>query len=149
MKKEQKQEWDANTVYSLLSLHDPPYSHTQCWGGVIYREYTVIVLFLFFFHQSSPYSNIMHSKNDNRGFISLLHGRPSESCKLALYQCNHNRHAFARWISCLLKASKPESPTGTSSSSKPFSTQRLGVLFECTCQAATALSRLTGEYVVS
>ena len=30
----------------------------------------------------------------------------------------------------LLKASKPESSTGTSSSSKPFSTQRLGVLFE-------------------
>ena len=25
MKNEQKQEWDANTVYSLLSLHNPPY----------------------------------------------------------------------------------------------------------------------------
>ena len=27
VKKEQKQEWDANTLY--ISLHDPSYSHTQ------------------------------------------------------------------------------------------------------------------------
>ena len=46
-----------------ISLHDPPYSHTQCMhagrGGVIYREYTecysISFLFLFFFHQSSLY----------------------------------------------------------------------------------------------
>ena len=32
MKKEQKQEWVANTlcIPYIISLHDPPYSHTQC-----------------------------------------------------------------------------------------------------------------------
>ena len=43
MKKEQKQEWDANTLcIPFISLHDPPYSHIQCiQGGVdYYRECT-------------------------------------------------------------------------------------------------------------
>ena len=36
MKKEQKQEWDMLTLCVFpvrISLHDPPYSHTQCMQG--------------------------------------------------------------------------------------------------------------------
>ena len=41
----EKEEWDANTLcIPYISLHDPPYTHTQFMqggpGGLIYREYT-------------------------------------------------------------------------------------------------------------
>ena len=52
MKKEQKQEWDANTPIIT------PYSHTQCRGGVIIgktQSVSIPFLCLFFFHQSSLY----------------------------------------------------------------------------------------------
>ena len=61
MKKEQKQEWDANTsVFPIITPRSSLQSYTMHAGrgGVIYREYTSVsipFLFLFFFHQSSLY----------------------------------------------------------------------------------------------
>ena len=58
MKKEQKQEWDANTVYSLYIT--PPcivYDCREGHGVIIGNTQSVSIpfLFLFFFHQSSLY----------------------------------------------------------------------------------------------
>ena len=61
MKKEQKQEWDANTVYSLYITPPLPacivYDCREDRGVIIGNTQSVSIpfLFLFFFHQSSLY----------------------------------------------------------------------------------------------
>ena len=58
MKKEQKQEWDANTVYSLyVTTPLPACIVYDCreGRGVIIGSVSISFLFPFFFHQSSLY----------------------------------------------------------------------------------------------